>query len=51
MKRMTPEQIEEEIKKELLRFHLFTRLKVLLLEIRELRKQITELEGGAKCRN
>ncbi|CAG1769560.1 hypothetical protein BAC3_00372 [uncultured bacterium] len=48
MKRMTPEQIETEIKKELTRFHLFTRLKVLLLEVRELRKEITILEAQAQ---
>lgn len=43
--RMTPDEIESEIKMELTRFHLLTRLKVLLLEIKELRKQIAELEA------
>lgn len=38
--RMSAEEIELGIQRELTRFHLFTRLKVLLLEVKELRSRL-----------
>jgi hypothetical protein len=48
---MIAEQIETEIKRELARFHFFTKLKVLLRELIELRKRFSNLEGKKQCQN
>lgn len=50
MKRMTPEQIEFETKRELARFYFYTKLKVLLLELIGLRERFSRLEK-TKCQN